>query len=145
MNRQTATTLNAYLHIERDLAVKTLIIAAAAGVVAAMIDRLVLLPTESLRFAFSEFIVALSGLTYAQLKGKDTLAGAVMSAVNGLVTMILWWISAKIIGTAKISNPADYYNLIELFLEGTLVGLIGFGWFALVHRLRAVKIGHTPR
>jgi len=141
MNRHTATTINGYLNIERDLAVKTLILAAASGIFAAVIDRLVLLPTESLLFAFSEFIVALNGPTYAQFKGKDTLAGAIMSAVNGLVTLILWWISAKIIGTAKIANPADYYNLIELFLEGTLVGLIGFGWFALVHRLQRLKIG----
>jgi hypothetical protein len=141
MNRQSATTINQYLNIEREIAVKTLILAAASGIVAALVDRVIQLPTQTLLFAFSEFIVALNGPTYAQFKGKDTLAGAIMSAVNGLVTLVLWWISAKIVGTAKIANPADYYNLIELFLEGALVGLIGFGWFALVHRLQLMKIG----
>lgn len=144
MNRLSSSTLSNLLEIESDLATKTLIVAAVSGVIAALIDRIIDLPTMSFLFAFSEFMVALNGPTYALFKGKDTLGGAVMGAVNGVVTLFLWWITAKMIGTAKLVNPADAYNVVRLFWKGALVGLVGFGWFALMHHLPDIPLPKAP-
>lgn len=125
------------LGIERNIAVKVLLIAVIFGAAAALVDRIANLPTTTLLFTLSEFAAVLNGPTYALFKRKDTLAGAIMAAVAGILTLFTWWITAKVLGSAKLVNPADAYNLLRLLLEGALAGLLGFGWFALLHRLPA--------
>jgi hypothetical protein len=123
------------LGIEANIAAKTLLIAVCFGVSAALLDRIINLPTPALLFSLREFTAVLNGPSYALLKRKDTLAGAIMAVVAGVTTLFVWWLVTKIVGSAKIISPADAYNLPRLLLEGALAGLLSFGWLALLRRL----------
>jgi uncharacterized membrane protein YvlD (DUF360 family) len=132
------------LGIEVDTALKVLIAAVVFGVIGAVIDKVLELPTGSLYIVFGVWAAVLNGPTYAFFKDKASLAAAVMSAVAGFVGLLSWWIVTKIIGERGDSffkyNPADSYNILEVFLTGVIAGLIGFGWFVLLERLRSLKI-----
>jgi len=121
------------LGIDLNLGIKVLIVAAVSGLVAAVLDEVLGLPTGSLRFTFGWMIAALNGATYAFFKNHDDRAGLIMSAVAGLVAFLLWYIVTEIIG-------GDFglswgLNVFKAIVTGIIVGLIGFGWFALMRRL----------
>jgi hypothetical protein len=121
------------LGIDLNLGIKVLIVAAVSGLVAAVLDEVLGLPTGSLRFTFGWMIAALNGATYAFFKNHDDRAGLIMSAVAGLVAFLLWYIVTEIIG-------GDFglswgLNVFKAIVTGIIVGLIGFGWFALIRRL----------
>lgn len=127
------------LGIDLNLAILSLILAVVSGLVAAILDRVLDLPAEHFLFTFAGILAFANGLSYAFFEGRETLAGAIMAAVNGFVAFLFWWILTKIIGDRDLVfgtyNPADVYNLGEAFLEGVIMGLVGFGWLALLRRL----------
>jgi hypothetical protein len=134
---QQAQGLLNQVGVEVDTAVKVLILAVAFGVIGAIIDKVLELPTKSLYIEFGFWAAILNGPTYAFFKGKLDLAGVVMSAVAGFVGLLVWWIVIKIIWDYSI---ADFYTIPEVLLTGVIAGLIGFGWYALLERLRPLKI-----
>lgn len=125
------------LGIETGLGLQVIIIALVSGVIAALIDRILDLPTDTLVFMFGwGLIAALNGPLYYILKGKESLAATVMSAVSGFLALLAWWIVTKLVGERDFGyNPADQYNLLELLVSGIVVGLLSYGWFVLVRRL----------
>lgn len=146
--KRAQTTL-APLGIDFTIAIKVLIIAVVSGLLAALLDQIVGLPTGALAFSFSWFVAALNGPTYAFFKGKDDLAGVVMAAVAGLVTLFFWFIMLKILvgSNPKIESLSahnllvywfdHYLNILKAMLSGILVGLLSYGWFAGLRRLPA--------
>lgn len=125
--------------IDRAAAIKVLILALVAGIVGALIDRILELPTGALAFWFGGFVAAINGPTYAFIKGRPSRSALLMSAVSGLVAFFAWWLITKLIGDRDMGfyeyNPADGINLLEALITGILVGLISYGWFALIRRL----------
>ena len=130
------------LGIEPVLGIKVLIIAVVSGIIAAIIDRVLELPTGVLWFMFGwGLISALNGPTYFFAKGKESLAALVMSAVTGFAALLAWWIVTKLVGERDFGyNPADALTLLEVLVCGVVVGLLSYGWFVLVRRLPA-RIG----
>jgi hypothetical protein len=141
--RQAQNTLN-QLGIDNDAAIKTLLVAVVFGLVGAILDKILELPTESLLIYFGVWAAVLCGPVYAFFMGRDNLAGVVMAALTGFVALLVWWIVTKLIGDRGEDpftyNPADMYNLLEVLLTGVIAGLLGFGWFALLRRLESFKI-----
>ncbi len=135
--------------INIDLAIKVLIIAAVSGVLAALLDRIVGLPVGGLAFTFGWIIAALNGATYAYYSGNHNLSGLIMAAVSGVVTLLLWYVVMEIIGRDPRDFKIDDYdsqvfafsawfdqlNVLKVILTGIIVGMLGFGWFALLRRL----------
>ena len=70
----------------------------SSGLVAAVLDEVLGLPTEALRLTFGWMIAALNGANYAFFKRHDDRAGLLMSAVAGLVAFVMWFIVMEIIG-----------------------------------------------
>ena len=151
------------LGIETGLGLQVIIVALVSGIIAALIDRILDLPTDALVFMFGVgLIAALNGPLYYLLKGnKESLAATVMAAVSGFLALLAWWIVIKLIageetfGYVSIeqwlkafekaafsdeditlrSNTADQLNLLEVLISGVVVGLLSYGWFVLAHRL----------
>ncbi|MCD4685950.1 MAG: hypothetical protein K8S97_08440 [Anaerolineae bacterium] len=137
------------LGIDIPIAITVLVLAAVSGLVAAIFDAVLEMPDFSSNskgdldgnlLFFGAFIVVLNGATYAFLKEKDNLPGAIMAAVAGFVTFLMWWIVTKVMGDQEIArgfeiNPADAFNFLEVIVDGVLLGLIGFGWFAFLKRV----------
>ncbi|GAB4418410.1 MAG: hypothetical protein Kow00106_14420 [Anaerolineae bacterium] len=126
------------LGIETGVGLQVIIVALVSGVVAALIDRILDLPTDALVFMFGwGLIAALNGPLYYLLKGsKESVAATVMAAVGGFLALLAWWIVTKLVGERDFGyNPADQYNLLELFVSGVVMGLVSYGWFVLVRRL----------
>jgi ABC-type xylose transport system permease subunit len=137
------------LGIDIPMAITVLVLALVSGLVAGIIDAVLEMPDFSSNsngnldgnlLFFGAFIVVLNGATYAFLKKKDDVPGAIMAAVAGFVTFLFWWIVTKIMGDQEIArgfsiNPADAFNLLEVIFDGVILGLIGFGWFMLLKRL----------
>ncbi len=129
------------LGIEAGLGLQVVIIALVAGVIGALIDRILELPTGTLQFAFGgALIAALGGPLYYLLKGsKESVAATVMSAVSGFLALLAWWIVTKIIGERGEGifkyNPADALDFLDVLVSGVIVGLLSYGWFVLVRRL----------
>jgi hypothetical protein len=115
--------------IDMEIAAKVIILAVLSGILAAFLDEILGLPTNALRFTFGWMIAALNGPTYLILKGgKPDLAGVIIAAAAGLISLMFWFIIEEIIG-------GDYglsfgMNLFKVWLTGIIVGLIGFGWVA---------------
>ena len=125
------------LGIEPALGTRVLIFAVVSGIVAAIIDRVLDLPTGALMFMFGwGLIAALNGPTYLFAKGKESTAALVMSAVTGFVALLAWWIVTKLVGERDFGyNPADALNLFEVLITGVVVGLLSYGWFVLLRWL----------
>lgn len=126
------------LGIETGLGLQVIIVALVSGAIAALIDRILDLPTDALVFIFGwGLIAALNGPLYYLLKGsKESVAATVMAAVGGFLALLAWWIVTKLVGERDFGyNPADQYNLLELLVSGVVMGLISYGWFVLVRRL----------
>lgn len=140
VQKQTEEVLNRF-GIEIDLAIKVLIAAIVAGLVAALVDRIFALPSKYLVFMFGYIVAAVSGPVYSFLKGKENLAGAIMAAVAGFIAFLAWWILRKILGDQSEGvfkyNPADQWNFWKVLLDGVILGLVGWGWFAVLRRLPA--------
>jgi len=138
--RQQAQQVLDQLGIDTNVAVKVLIVAGVSALIGAVIDRIFELPTGTLFFSFGGLIAALNGPTYQFFKGRESLGATVMSAVAGFAGLLVWWIVTKIIGDRDLArnityNPADSYNLFEVLITGVVVGLLSYGWFALLRRL----------
>ncbi len=126
------------LGIETGLGLQVIIVAVISGIVAALIDRILDLPTEALVFMFGwGLIAAFNGPLYYLLKGnKESIAATVMAAVSGFLALLAWWIVTKLVGERNFGyNPADQYNFLELLVSGVVMGLVSYGWFVLVRRL----------
>jgi hypothetical protein len=130
--------------IDIDTAIKALILAAVSGLVAALLDAVIGLPTGALAFAFGWFVAALNGPSYAFFTESYKLDGLIMSAVSGLVTLLVWFIVASIVlgdpeASASGHNLYKYFvddlNILKAMIGGLIVGMLGFGWFALLRRL----------
>jgi uncharacterized membrane protein YvlD (DUF360 family) len=135
VQKQTQEVLDRF-GIEINLAIKVLIAAVIFGAVAAIVDRILSLPTDALVFLFGYIVAAVNGPTYAFLKGKDNLAGIIMSAVDGFLALLAWWIVAKILGGQVTSKYfADSLNFWKVLLDGIILGLVGWGWYAILRRL----------
>ncbi|HVO70689.1 MAG TPA: hypothetical protein VMT24_11620 [Aggregatilineaceae bacterium] len=140
VQKQTQEVLNR-LGIDVDLAIKVLISAVVFGLVAALVDRIFALPSDALLFMFGYIVAVINGPTYSVLKGKDDLAGVIMAAVDGFIALLAWWLLRKVLGDQSEGvfkvNPADQWNFWKVLLDGVILGLVGFGWFALLRRLPA--------
>jgi len=146
MQRQAQETL-ARFDISLNTAVLVLIIAAVSGILAALIDNILGLPWGFLNFTFGWFAAILSGMTYPMIKGKADMGGLIVAAVAGLVTMLLWFILAELIIGDKITEATvrslyrywfnEYMNPFKAILAGIVLGIIGFGWYALIPFLRS--------
>jgi uncharacterized membrane protein YvlD (DUF360 family) len=140
VQKQTQEVLDRF-GIEIDVAIKVLIAAVVFGLVAALVDRIFALPSKYLVFFFGYIVAAVNGPTYSFLKGKDNLAGLIMAAVDGFIAFLAWWILRKILGDQSEGvfkyNTADQWNFWKVLLDGVILGLVGWGWFALLRRLPA--------
>jgi uncharacterized membrane protein YvlD (DUF360 family) len=140
VQKQTEEVLNRF-GIEIDLAIKVLIAAIVLGLVAALVDRIFALPSKYLVFFFGYIVAAVSGPAYSFLKGRENLAGAIMAAVTGFIAFLAWWILRKILGDQSEGvfkyNTADQWNFWKVLLDGVILGLVGWGWFAVLRRLPA--------
>jgi uncharacterized membrane protein YvlD (DUF360 family) len=135
VQKQTQQALD-QVGIEINLAIKVLIAAVIFGAVAAIVDRILSLPTDALVFLFGYMVAIVNGPTYAFLKGKDNLAGIIMSVVDGFIALLVWWIVAKILGGQVTSKYfADTLNFWKVLLDGVILGLVGWAWFAILRRL----------
>jgi hypothetical protein len=121
------------LGINPNLGIKVLIVAVVSGLAAAVLDKVLGLPTEALRFTFGWVIAALNGATYAFFKNHDDRAGLIMSAVAGLVAFVVWFIVMEVIGGEF--GLSYGLNIFKAIVTGIIAGLIGFGWFALMRKL----------
>lgn len=135
------------LGIETPVAIKVLVLAVGSALVAAILDRIFELPADALPVLLGGFIAVINGPTYALLTKREDRAGAIMAAVAGIVALLIWWVVTKLIGDQDLGynytyNPADAWNFGEVLLDGILLGLLGFGWLALVKWLPIIK---TPR
>ncbi len=143
-----AKTMLDQLGIDTDTGIKTLLLAVVFGVIGAILDKLFKFPTGSLYMMFGVWAAVLNGFTYAQLRGRESIAAVVMAAVNGFVALLLWWIVTKLIGDRTMvaagfkykSNPADGYNVLKVLVTGVIAGLLGLGWYVAVDRVRGLKI-----
>lgn len=134
----------ALLRIEMDpiIAVKVLIVAAASGVLAGLLDAILGLPGGVLMFSFGWLVAALNGPAYAIWRGRIDKASVIASAVVGIVALLLWYIVVEIIvGEPDFEDSPyfffqgireEYMNLIDVFLTGAVVGLLSLGWYALL-------------
>ncbi len=130
--RQMEDTV-AQLGIDLNLGTKVLIVAVVSGLVAAVLDEVLGLPTEALRLTFGWMIAALNGANYAFFKRHDDRAGLLMSAVAGLVAFVMWFIVMEIIGG---DFGLSYgLNVFKAIVTGIIAGIIGFGWFAIMRKL----------
>jgi hypothetical protein len=135
------------LGIDLNIAVKVLLVAVLSGVLGLIIDKILGFPTKTFFFTFLWILAALNGPTYAFFKGKEDLAGLVMSAVAGIVTFLVYFVIFEIITGDMKAFPADLSDFFEAWvdslnvgksiLSGLVAGLVGFGWFALLRRLPA--------
>jgi len=141
---QQAQQMVTQLGIDINTGILVLILAAVSAIVAALLDEILGLPTGALAFTFAWFVGALNGPTYAVLKNAYNLPGLIMSAVTGLVTLLVWFIVTEIItGDLKYSDSPHYLfrfwfddlNVLKAMLTGAIVGMLGFGWFVLLQRL----------
>lgn len=127
--------------IDINTAIKALILAAVSGLVAALLDAVIGLPTGALAFAFGWFVAALNGPSYAFFTERYKLDGLIMSAVSGLVTLLVWFVVAKIVlGDPEFGDNMYVYwvddlNILKAMIGGLIVGMLGFGWFVLLRRL----------
>ncbi|MBN1967399.1 MAG: hypothetical protein JW910_22285 [Anaerolineae bacterium] len=121
--------LVAQLNIDLNMATKVLVFALLAGIVGALLDEVLSLPTNALVFTFGGLVAALVGPAYAFFKKKDDLPGLIMAAVGGLVTLLVWFIVMEII------SDTWGLNVFKIMLTGAIVGMISFGWFALLRIL----------
>lgn len=117
--------------VDIPLAIQSLIIAVAAGVLAALLDEILGLPTNALRLAFGwmGLIAALSGMVYALVTRKEDLAALVVGMASGAVAYLVWFIVMEII--------ADVYgfNIFKALFSGLILGAIGVGWLMLMRIL----------
>jgi len=132
------------LGINTDLAIKVLIIAVVSGVLAALLDRILGLPVGGLAFTFGWIIAALNGATYAFYSGSYTLSGLIMAALSGVVALIPWYLLTELIGREEFDEYSQALayagwfselNILKVILTGIIVGMLGFGWFAMLRRL----------
>lgn len=128
------------LGVDIPTALTVLVLALVSGLLAAILDRILELPADHLPILIGGFIAVINGPTYAQIRGRDDLAGVIMAILSGIVALLIWWIVTKIIGDEELApnytiNQADRWNFIEVLHNGLLLGLLGFGWFALLRRL----------
>lgn len=140
-----AKTMFDRLGIDTDTGVKTLLLAVAFGVIGGILDKIFEFPTGSFYLVFGIWAAVLNGFTYVFFQGRESLAAVVMAAVNGFVALLLWWIVTKIVGDRTVVagfkyNPADEYSILEVLLTGVVAGLLGFGWYVGLGRLRGFKI-----
>ncbi len=148
MQRQAQEAL-ARFDISLNSAVLVLILAAVSGILAALVDNILGLPWGILNLTFGWFVAVLSGMTYPMIKGKADLGGLMVAAAAGLVTMFFWFILAEIMISDKYSYTDinsrlvyrgwfnEYMNPFKAILAGIVLGMIGFGWYALIPFLRS--------
>ena len=142
---QQAERMITQMGIDINAGLVAVIVAVVSGIVTGILDRLFKLPTGTFLFAFgvgAGMIAVINGPVYAILKGgRDSLASAIMAVVSGILALLFWWITTKIVGDYKSGpftyNYADHYSLVKILLSGILGGLVGYGWFALIRRLPA--------
>ncbi|WP_162909440.1 sodium/proton-translocating pyrophosphatase [Aggregatilinea lenta] len=133
--RRKATAALVEAGIDVPVAIQTLIIAAVGGLLAALLDEILGLPTGALWFTFGWIVAAFSGATYAMVKNAKGLPAAIMSLVAGIVAFLLYFILTEIIGDEY--GWTYSLNVFKAIITGAIVGLIGFGWFALMKWLPA--------
>jgi len=132
------------LGFDTKVGIQVIVVAVVSGIIAALVDRLVDLPTDTLVFMFGwGLIAALNGPLYYFLKGnKGSVAATVMSAVSGFLALLAWWIVIELVGDSTTSYVvAESLNLLEMVVSGVVVGLLSYGWFVLMHWLPG-KIVH---
>ena len=118
--RQRATSALAQRGIDVPVATQAVIVAAAAGVVAALLDEILGLPTTWLLFTFGSVVAALSGMAYVLWKNVVSTPAALMSIVTGLVAYAAWYIVREIVGDV-------YGNIFKAIVTGGVAGLVGAG------------------
>lgn len=133
--RRKATTALVEAGIDVPVAIQVLIISAVGGLLAALLDEILGLPTGALWFMFGWFVAALCGATYALMKNSVGLPAAIMSLVAGGVAFLLYFLLMEIIG--EEFGWTSTLNVFKALITGAIVGLIGFGWFALAKWLPA--------
>ena len=117
--------------VDLTTAVQSLAIALVAGVIAALLDEILGLPTNALRFAFGWMgvVAVLSGMIYPVLKRKEDLAGLLVGMTSGAVGYLAWFIVFEIISSTY------NYNIFKAILSGLILGALGVGWLALLRFL----------
>jgi hypothetical protein len=116
--------------IDVPVAIQVLVVSAVAGGIAALLDEILGLPAGALWFTFGSFIAVLSGMAYALWKNAVGLPAALVSLAAGLVAMAVWYVVAEIVGDV-------YIGVVKMLFTGAVVGLIGYGWFALIKSMPA--------
>ncbi|NLX09501.1 MAG: hypothetical protein GXY36_07575 [Chloroflexi bacterium] len=124
-----ADSLLDQLNIDRNLALKVVIIALVSGAVAALLDEILGLPTAALQFRLGGFVAALSGGAYAYYTRKSDLPCAIMGFVAGALAFVAWFLVMEII------SETWTLNVLKAIVTGGVSGLIGCGWFAILQRL----------
>jgi hypothetical protein len=142
---QAQKVVNA-IRLDLNITVKVLIVSFLSGILAALLDQILGVPTPLLVFNFGWMIMALNGPLYSFFKGKDDIAGLVMSAVAGLLAFTVWFLVLEMIGSDDYS-PSDsstqdgfkvwfnQLNILKTGLAGILMGMLSYGWFVLMRRL----------
>jgi len=142
MSRLTANT-SAYvtnLGIDIPLAINTIIIAFVGAVLAAVLDVVLGLPTNALRFAFGWPVAALAGATYSYYTRGYRLPAIIMAVVNGMIALLVYYVVAELLGYNGFWTWQ--MNVLKALVTGLVLGLVGFGWFYVVRR---VPPPHQPR
>ena len=133
--RRKATAALVGAGIDVPVAIQVLIFSAVGGLLAALLDEILGLPTGALWFMFGWFVAALCGATYALIKNSVGLPAAIMSLVAGGVAFLLYFLLMEIIGEEY--GWTYTLNVFKALITGAIVGLIGYGWFALAKWLPA--------
>lgn len=130
------------------------ILATAAAILAALLDAILGLPGGLIDFAFGWIVVALTAPAYAIIKREIKLDGLIVSAAMGFFTALVWYIVASILmGEPDVNDYrnnathaiykgwVDDMSIIDAPITGIVIGLVSFGWVALLsmvpERLRA--------
>jgi len=129
--------------LDLETALKVLVLAAAAAILSALLDAILGLPTQTLLFAFGQVVTVLVGASYAIIRGKTDLGGVIMAVLAGVITLEIYFILMEIIGG---DFPWTYYmNVFKAFIMGVILGLVGFGWVALLRAIPADLLGRVKR
>lgn len=112
---------------------RSLVIALVTGIVAALIDEGLGLPSGVVFLTAGSIVGALNGATYACFKRCHDRAGLVIGIVSGWLATFAWFLALDVFAH---SSPLIFgLDWFEVTITGLLTGLLGFVWSSVTHAI----------
>lgn len=111
--------------------VRAIVIAVVSGILAAVLDEALSLPTQNVAFTLGGVIGVLNGLNYSCFKRCADGACFSTGVLNGWLATMAWYFTMQIIvDDAILIAGMDWF---EATITGIVAGAVGFAWFLIVH------------